>query len=232
MVDGLIAATRRLLVPPRCSFCAAPIADGLACAGCLAALPWNRPACPVCALPQSGPLAGPCSACLARSPPFDRAWAAFRHEPPIAQAIHGLKYHAQFRQARPLGLAMAQAIARRPEPLPQWLLPVPLHGSRLRRRGYNQALELARVLASRLAIDLQPDAAKRLRATPDQIGQSAAERRRSVRGAFAVSDAVAGRSVAIVDDVMTTGSTVSELARVCRRAGAAAVEVWTATRAV
>lgn len=232
MVDGALAASLRLLLPARCSFCDAGIAEGLACAGCLAALPWNRSACPICALPQPGRMASTCANCLARPPAFDRAWSAFRHEAPVAQAIHGLKYRAQFRQARLLGLAMAEAIAQRPQPLPELMLPVPLHASRLRRRGYNQALELARVLASRLAIELLPSAATRLRATPDQIGQRAAERRRSVRGAFAVDARVAGRHLVIVDDVMTTGSTVAELARVCRKAGAATVEVWTATRAV
>lgn len=187
MVDGLRVglprALLRLLVPPRCGFCHAESASELACPGCLAALPWNRPACPVCALPQAQGAVSACARCAARPPSYDRAWSAFRLELPIAQAIHGLKYHAQLRQARWFGLAMAEVLARRAEPLPELLLPVPLHAGRLRRRGYNQALELARGLARRLCIEIAAEGAERIRATPDQIGQDAAARgARRVRG--------------------------------------------------
>ncbi|GAC1623860.1 MAG: ComF family protein [Nevskia sp.] len=232
MVDGLARGLRQLLLPPHCLFCRGPAERDLVCTGCRDSLPWNRSCCPVCALPQATGQAIVCTRCAARAPDYDRAWSAFRHEMPIAQAIYGLKYHAQFQQARLLGAAMAAALAARGAPLPALLLPVPLHASRLRRRGYNQALELARVLARRLRIEIDCRSASRIRATEDQIGQSAVERRRSVKGAFAVSTAVAGKHIAIIDDVMTTGSTVNELARACRQAGAARLEVWTAARAV
>ena len=232
MVDGRARGLWQLLVPPRCHFCHGPALRDLVCAGCREALPWNRSACPVCALPQAPGHATVCPRCATKAPDFDRAWSAFRHEVPIAQAIYGLKYHAQFHQARLLGAAMADALAARGEPLPTLLIPVPLHRSRLRQRGYNQALELARVLGRRLNIEVDRHGAQRVRATEDQIGQRAVERRRSVKGAFAIAGTLAGRHVAIIDDVMTTGSTVDELARACRKAGAASIEVWTAARAV
>lgn len=200
------------------------------CAPCRRELPWNRSACPRCARPQQ--TATLCAPCARAFPPFDAAWSAFRYAPPVDRAIQGLKYHADFRAGRWLGREMATALALRGAPLPELLLPVPLHRSRLRHRGYNQALELARVIGGSLGIAVAADAARRLRATEDQIGKSAAERRRNVRKAFAVNAArIAERHLALIDDVMTTGSTAAELARVCRAAGARRIEVWTAARA-
>ena len=168
--------------------------------------------------------------CAAEPPHFDSALSAFRYEAPIAQAIAGLKYHAQFRQSRWLGGEIAALVSARDLPLPDLLVPVPLHPSRLRERGYNQALELARGIHRVLPIAIDWQSATRVRATADQIGKRAKERRREVRGAFTVGPGVAGRHLAIIDDVMTTGSTVNELARACRAAGATRIEVWTAAR--
>ncbi len=223
---------RALIVPRRCVFCADTTTSEQLCEGCRLALPWNRLACPRCALPQNSAPAQVCAECAKQAPAFDSAWSAFRYEAPIAQAIQGLKYSAQFRYARLLADAMAEKLARRSQPLPELLLPMPLHPRRLRSRGYNQALELARAMTRHLAIAIDPHAAVRVRATEDQIGKSAVERRRNVKGAFAVDARILGPHIAIVDDVMTTGSSAAELARVCRAAGATRIEVWTAARAV
>jgi ComF family protein len=146
-------------------------------------------------------------------------------------AVQGLKYHAGLRSGYWLGVEMARQLALRPPP--QLLLPVPLHAQRLRRRGYNLALELARTVGRALEIEADVHGARRLRATADQIGKSAAERRRNVKGAFEVDPKrLVGRHIALVDDMMTTGSTLAELALACRKAGAARIEVWTAARAV
>ncbi|MBL6752549.1 MAG: ComF family protein [Nevskia sp.] len=232
MVDSLLGALVGALLPGRCTICRGAAAD-LLCGPCRAELPWNRVACPGCARPQIGPAAFICARCTVRPPPFEQAWSAFRYAWPVDAAIHRLKYHADFRGARWLGTEMARALSARPEALPQVLLPVPLHGGRLRRRGYNQAMELARALSRALSVPVDAAAARRLRATEDQIGKSAAQRRRNVKGAFAAkAQRVQGLHVALVDDVMTTGSTLAELAAECRKAGAARVEVWTAARAV
>lgn len=150
-------------------------------------------------------------------------------EPPIQQGIHGLKYHARFMQARLLGTLMAQALTARGD-LPQLLIPVPLYRTRLFRRGYNQALEIARAISTTTGMQLRHELAQRTRATADQIGTRAVQRRRNVRGAFAVDAGVAGHSVALLDDVMTTGATLDELARVCRQAGAMRIEAWAVAR--
>ncbi len=215
------------LLPPQCQFCGGAAAELPLCNECFTALPWNQSACPRCALPQNHD--GECAHCLRRAPTFDRAWCAFRLEAPIQQSIHGLKYQARFLQARMLGSLLAQQLAQR-EQLPELLIPVPLHGGRLFRRGYNQALELARVIARSTHMRLLPQAARRRRATADQIGMSAAQRRRNVRNAFTVDAQVKGCRVALLDDVMTTGATLGELARACKHAGATEVEAWAVAR--
>ena len=227
MVDQWLAGLLHGLAPARCQYCGCTTPDLPICKDCHAALPWNDPACPRCALPQIHP--SPCPACLARAPHFDSAWCAFRLESPIRQSIHGLKYHARLLQARMLGELMASALAAR-DHWPELLIPVPLHHRRLFRRGYNQALEIARPIAASGRIRLWPDAVRRIRATTDQIGTSASQRRRNVRGAFVADTGMAGRSVALLDDVMTTGATLNELARVCRKAGATHIEAWAVAR--
>lgn len=126
---------------------------------------------------------------------------------------------------------MARRLSHRPEPLPDLLVPVPLSTARLRRRGYNQALELGRALAGLLALRLAPGAARRTRDTREQTRLDAAQRRGNVRGAFAVdAAAVRGRHVALLDDVITTGATMAELAAAVRAAGATRIEAWSAAR--
>lgn len=229
MFDNIGGRVMALLAPARCHWCGAAGA-GVACEGCREALPWNEPACPTCALPLAVRDSA-CARCLGRPPPQDRAWAAFRYAEPVARQIVRLKFRARLAPADVLGALMAGRLARRPAPLPELLLPVPLHPQRLRRRGYNQALELARALARRLPLRLCASAARRVRPTGEQTRLDAAQRRRNVRGAFAVDAEVRGRHVAVLDDVITTGATIEELARAARAAGAAQVEVWAAARA-
>jgi len=228
-VDGLRELTH-LSAARHCLLCAGRGMQRV-CASCRNDLPWNREACTQCARPLAdgaGPL---CGACARRTPPFEAAIAAFRYAAPVDQAVQRLKYNADFLAARWLGEALADAVRAADHPPPDLLLPVPLHSGRLRKRGYNQALELARVLSKQLKIPLQPQLVRRQRATEDQIGKTALERRRNVRKAFTVSAEVKGQRVALIDDVMTTGSTLAELARACRKAGAASVVVWTVARA-
>ncbi len=158
-------------------------------------------------------------------------FSAFHLRAPVQAQIHALKYRAQFRHARILGEQMARRIAARAAPLPPVLIPVPLHAGRLRLRGFNQSLEIARALQRVLNVELLPQAVQRVRATEDQIGKTAAERRKNVRGAFAATRSLAGVHVALLDDVMTTGATLAELAKVCREAGAARIEAWALAQA-
>jgi len=229
-VDAIFAPFGELLAPARCHWCGAAVGGQPACPACRDALPWNACACRACALPLLSPQQGVCAACLTDAPPFDRAWTAFRYETPVRQQIVGLKFRGTLAPAHVLGRLMAERLARRAEPLPEVLIPVPLHAARLRRRGYNQALEFGRELSRRLSLPLAPRAAARTRPTREQTDLTAAERRRNLRGAFSVGDAVRGKHIALLDDVITTGATLGELARAARKAGARRIEAWAVAR--
>jgi len=225
-----IGSWRRWLLPSRCLLCGAPGDGDLGlCAACAAELPRNRNCCARCALPLPSP-APLCGQCLRRPPPWDAAWAPFRYAWPLDR----LESRYKFGAALPAGRALAALWQDTPPPadLPGLVLPVPLHRERLRRRGYNQALELARPLARQLGLPLRHDVLRRQRGTAAQTELDAAARRRNVRGAFAVAEGIAlPPHVAVLDDVMTTGATLAECARVLRRAGVRRVDVWALARA-
>jgi len=212
----------QLILPSACTFCGATGPE--VCADCHAGLPWNHLACPGCARPQTHD--SRCGRCATKPPPYDAAWTAFVLETPVQQGIHGLKYHGRLIEAARLGRLVAPRLPSRPD----LIIPVPLHRWRLMRRGYNQAGELARWITRLSDIPCDPRAAQRPRRTPDQIGMTAVERRRNLRGAFTVQRDLTGLHVALLDDVMTTGATLAELARACRRAGARRIEAWALAR--
>lgn len=216
------------LLPPVCTLCGTATAGALLCAPCTADLPWNTCACPGCALPAAQGVL--CPACQQKPRAFDRAFVAFVLTTPVQQGIHALKYQARFQQAPLLATAFASRMRVRTEPLPTLLIPVPLHWRRQWWRGYNQSLELARGIGSGLGIAVDATVATRRHHTPDQIGQTAAQRRKNLKGAFAVSPRIAGLHIALLDDVMTTGATLEELARTCKAAGAKTVEAWAIAR--
>lgn len=231
-VDGWAARALRVVLPPRCLLCGAAGADGRdLCAGCAADFPRNAVRCPLCALPLPFP-APACGDCLKRPPPFAGAWAPFRYGHPLDLLETRFKFGADLAAGRVLSSLMVERAGADAPERPALLLPVPLHESRLRRRGYNQALELARPLAHAFGIPLCADVLSRTRATPPQTGLDAKARRRNLRGAFAVTaDASLPAHVVLFDDVMTTGATLREAARTPRRAGVARVDAWALARA-
>lgn len=209
--------------------------DGLdLCASCAAALPWNRRACALCAIPLPAAAADAacepvCGACLRRPPPLDSARAAFVYRFPLDRLLPRLKFHQSLPAARLLAVLCAGALADAPRP--QAVVPVPLHRARLRERGYDQALELARPLARRHGIALRDDLLRRRRATSRQSRLDAAARRRNLRGAFEVVPGAAPPAhVALFDDVMTTGATLHAAATALRRAGVARIDAWVCAR--
>ena len=228
-VDGAVARLGRSLWPARCLLCNAGGALGQdLCVACAAALPWARLACPRCALPLSSP-ARACGACLRKAPLLDAAHAAFTYRPPIDRLLPRLKFHGDLAAGRLLAGAMAVALADVDRP--DALLPVPLARARLRQRGYDQALELARPLARALGLPLLPDGLQRTRNTEAQSRLDANGRRRNVRGAFqATRGADLPDHVALVDDVMTTGATLQAAAIALRRAGVRRIDAWVCAR--
>lgn len=229
-VDETLAFFGRLLLAPRCLVCAERGAGGLdLCAACRASLPWNCNACHRCGLPLAQ-AASHCGRCLKSPPPFTCTQAALRYEFPLDRLLPRFKFHGDLAAGALLGTLLAQALETAPRP--DLLLPVPLHPARLRERGYDQALELAKVLAASGGPPVCRDRLLRVRATAAQTRLGALSRRRNVRGAFALRAGVSlPAHVALIDDVMTTGATVRECARILLAAGVRRVDVWVVARA-
>ncbi|TAK49113.1 MAG: ComF family protein [Betaproteobacteria bacterium] len=210
-----------------CFLCRGAAGAGLLCAACDADLPrLEGPSCPCCALPS--PAGARCGRCLAQPPPFDATVAALVYGFPADVLLQALKFHGELALAPLLAQLLGGRLAGT-EPV-DWLLPVPIARDRLRERGYNQSLEIARPLARAMRVALAPQLCERVRDTPAQTGLPWAERAANVRGAFRASGALAGARVAVLDDVMTTGATLGEIAATLKRAGAASVVNWVVAR--
>jgi len=223
------------LFPPLCALCGAPGHKKLdICAACLAELLQNNRACPRCALPLESAQSNPtlCGRCLQQPPIYDYSYAFALYEPPLDRLIQGLKFNNKLSYARLLGKLMAADIAHSCSERPKLIIPVPLHPQRLRQRGFNQALEIARPIAQQLAIPLDTSSCQRIKATTEQSSLSAKQRISNIKGAFKVKSNIAASHVAIIDDVMTTGNTVAELTRVIKQAGVKRVDVWLCARAL
>lgn len=220
------------LLPAACPLCGCQIAPGQDfCADCERALPGIGPACSRCAAPFESPVLSEqtCGRCQQVPPTYTAVHALFRYTAPIDRLIHGAKYAGRLDWAALLGRQLARHVRNRPCSFDA-LVPVPLHRARLRERGYNQSLELARPLAKDLGLPLL-HAVKRVRATSPQTSLSREERIKNVRRAFVANQDVEGLRIGLVDDVMTSGATVDAVARCLMKAGATTVEIVTVARA-
>lgn len=216
------------LLPRECFLCAAPAGETLLCAACASGLPrLGSERCPVCALPTPG--AGICGACLKQAPHFDVTQAAFRYAFPLDRLVQSLKYAHRLAVADFFGRELAQlSLPFRPD----LILPVPLAPARLAERGFNQALEIARPLARMLDAGLETRHVHRRRDTAPQASLPWKERQRNIRHAFECEIDLSGSRVLVVDDVMSTGATLDELARTLKAHGAARVENFVVARAL
>lgn len=218
---------KQFLLPQHCVLCAAPAGGHALCRACEADLPWHAdPSCPVCALPSGA--GGVCGACLQRPPAFDATLAALDYRFPLDAVLQRYKYAGFLTVAELMGTLLSGKAQDRPRP--DALIPMPLHPARLRERGFNQATEIARVVARRLAIPLELHACGRTRPTRPQAGLTVQERARNLRGVFACRKSLEGKRVVLLDDVMTTGASLNELARTVKDAGAARVDCWVVAR--
>ncbi|MDP1651502.1 MAG: ComF family protein [Rhodocyclaceae bacterium] len=220
-----IQAFARLL-PQDCFVCGQSSGNRLVCAQCEAGLPYlDGPLCQVCALPT--PDGTTCGACQKASPHFDTTSAAFRYAFPVEHMVQGLKY----RHRLPLAGWLADALALRIRSSGvDWIMPLPLSAQHMKSRGFNQAQEIARPLARRLKLPLMPDACSRVLNSAPQASLPWKARQANIRNAFECSVDLTGKSIAVVDDVMTTGATLNEFARTLKLHGALRVENWVAAR--
>ena len=219
-------------LPSQCAVCR-DWGEQAVCEACSARFAAPVPRCGHCAL-QVPPEVSTCGACLVHPPEFDAATAGVSYAHPWSTLITRFKFHSELELAHALAAPLLAAVQQRGGPLPELLVPVPLSTQRLRERGYNQAWEAARRLG--MALQLRADAHLLLRVkdSPHQLALPPEARAANVRGVFAVEPLrrgeLAGRHVAVLDDVMTTGATFAEIARVLKCAGAARVDVWALAR--
>jgi len=190
-------------------------------------MPWQPHACcPVCAATSFA--SAVCGTCLKAPPAFDATIAVMQYQYPLNVLLHAYKYGEQLPLATLLGGLLADKVAH--VTTPDILLAMPLHPERLKERGFNQAVELARVIARRKQVSLALDVCRRVRVTLPQGGLPLAERTKNLRAAFACDADVSGKRIAIVDDVMTSGASLNELAKTLKKSGAVEVSCWVVAR--
>ncbi len=228
-MNNCLKFIQRYLLPPVCVTCGGTAEDELdICHGCLAAMPGLGTVCRRCALPLAQ--AGICGRCMKNPPPFEQTFALFRYAHPVDHLIQELKFSRRLVNARLLATLMAASLQQQKQRLPDLIVPVPLHRRRLRARGYNQAVELARPVSRLLGVRIGFGCCQRVRETAVQSDLVAKQRCANVKGAFKVDGSLRGAHVVIIDDVMTTGNTVTELAQVMRDRGARIVDIWVCAR--
>lgn len=226
-----IAPQQRLLTLP-CLLCHERLTDTASgfCTTCTDALPWHSAGCPICAATSTS-TQQPCGACQKNPPPFKTTQAIFRYSKPIDRIIQRLKYHRQLHLLRLLSDIMAKHLhATKAHRQIDLIVPIPLHNARLRARGFNQALEIAKPIARRLNISLDDNLCRRIRNTKSQAALKYSTRHKNMRDAFATTHKLKGLRIAIIDDVMTSGSTLRAAAHCLRQAGAQEIRAWVIAR--
>jgi ComF family protein len=225
------------LFPSRCILCHQTIKEHAVnnhvelCANCYKTQPFNSTCCVRCALPLAEDTVENtlCGRCIRKLPEFDYAHSLFRYEDDIIRLVHQLKFSEKITYARSIGEILQSKL--NPADMPECLLPVPLHASRLRQRGFNQSIEISRIISKKLELPIEYNAVVRQRSTSSQTGLNAQQRRKNIKGAFSLCCKINYKHVLIIDDVMTTGSTVNELARLLKRNNVERVGVLSIARA-
>lgn len=189
--------------------------------------------CQQCAQFLSTAIDSVCGTCLTQPPPFDRTYALFPYEAPIMQLIIRLKFRYQLTIAKAFGELLADKIENvwyKNKSLPDLIIPVPLHPKRLQERGFNQAIEIAKPIAKAFNLPIERNGIKRLKPTAAQSTLPANQRKYNIADAFEVSKDYSDLSIAVIDDVITTGYTIAECCHVLKQHGAKQIDVWCCAR--
>ncbi|MDX9875491.1 MAG: ComF family protein [Spongiibacteraceae bacterium] len=218
--------------PCYCALCGGHAAGPLdLCDGCADELPWLLHPCMRCGVPLPAPSAVPCGGCLQRPPRFQHCFSPLCYQSPAAELVAALKFHGNLSAGNLLGELLAHHLREQPAAtMVEALVPIPLHWRRRWQRGFNQSEVLADVVRRRLRLPVAHGLLRRSRHTTPQQQLDAAARARNLRQAFTVPRAVAGRHLALIDDVATTGATAEAAADALLIAGAASVQLWCVTR--
>lgn len=224
--------TRFIRLPSICPICQLYHTNPLAiCKACHQSLQPLGPACQRCAFPLPDDAFPLCGHCIQNPPHFDKIIAAYRYEEPLRTLLHEFKYREGLYLT---GLLVDFMIKNLPEEDLDGacLIPVPIHPKRLRKRGFNQAAELARGLSKKLQVPYERRASQKIRDTLPQAALNAKERKKNLRNAFQITLKQSYPHVILIDDLVTTGSTVNELAKALKDKGIARVDVWSCARAI
>ena len=235
LTGGLFRRLISTIYPPRCVLCGSPgFNDMDICANCHDNLPWIETACSQCALPLATGSGDQlkCGQCQQKPPAFDHSVSLFSYQNDAVKLVQQLKFNEKLVNSRLLGSMLATAINNNVAAVPDSILPVPLHSKRMRQRGFNQSIELARVVNKACNIPMNVRSVIRARDTRSQTALDKKQRRKNMRGAFQITRAINAQHIAILDDVVTTTSTVNELALLLKRSGVKRVDVWSIARAV
>lgn len=230
-----LSQVQNWLLPGACVLCSCNLNRPVdLCEACESELPWLSSACMCCAQPFSLKDSENqiCGACVQTPPFFNRTISMFCYQEPIKKLIAGVKFQQKLIYTKLLGELFAKqlSVVYRKENLPECIIPVPLHPKRLRERGYNQALELARPIAKALNIKLDYQSCERVLATQPQTELPASQRYVNVKQAFILKATLRFKHVAVLDDVVTTGHTVNELSKILSSAGVEKIDVWCCAR--
>ncbi len=226
------------LLPYTCILCHAPAhSQQDLCHACRIELPILPQSCSRCAKIFTTPLESHllCGACLQHPPAFDATYALFTYQPPITKLIMELKFHQALVNSRLLGELLADAIQHHwyhNKPLPEMIIPVPLHNKRLRERGFNQAVEMARPIRRLLDIPIDTTTCQRIKYTEPQARLQSEKRHANIKNSFKIMTDLTGRHIAVLDDVITTGGTIEEISKTLKIAGAARIDIWSCARAI
>ncbi|HEY8084768.1 MAG TPA: ComF family protein [Methylophilaceae bacterium] len=223
------------LLPQRCLLCDGSSGNKPLCNDCLNDLPaHSKASCPICALPTFN--AEICGSCLQHPPAFDATIAAFNFVFPMDALLRALKYRGELSVAEIAANGIINSLEYQLEhkTLPDLLIPMPLHPKRLQERGFNQAMEISRRISRHIQRPLSTNSIMRMRHGEPQASLPLNKRAKNVKGVFAVSDAASndlrGKHIAVIDDIMTSGASLNELAKTLKKAGAARVECWVVAR--
>ncbi len=232
IVDNSTKFIRTLLRDQHCYLCdninTNPEFD--ICSLCLADLPYKNQSCSRCSLPLVSTNSPVCGKCIQQPPSYDVLLSPFEYQFPLDTFITELKFRSKLYRAHTLGKLFSQYLQSKATPLPECIIPVPLHPKRLRQRGFNQSLEIARVVSKSLNIPIDKTYCKRNKNTLPQSDLNADERYQNIKNAFQIKQQRHYKHVAIFDDVVTTGHTVEALAALLRQQGIDIIQVWSVTR--
>lgn len=232
---SLFKGLTKILFPHTCVLCAEQSNQSRdLCTECEKELPWSHSVCKQCGLHISTTSHTEiCGQCQQQAPQFDRVLALCDYADPIDRLIAAAKFHQKLVYTRVLGELLAKQVSQfwyQAQALPSMIIPVPLHDTRLKERGYNQSLEITKIVSKKLRLPFSFDICRRNKPTLPQSGLMHDEREKNMKNAFTLKNTMIPPHVAIIDDIVTTGHTVGELSKQLREAGVKQIDIWCCAR--